>query len=355
LKIYIHTYDERYKDRIAFIDKIKENLEKIGINFVDNHEACDIVLTQQVAYSPSLEFPLSLKKDVIILEVNDTACIFNDEIRNSLKSDHVKGIFKVTNFFDLDNHNIDSPGERIHTGLLNGSEEYFIKQHTVRFNDKELLKIKCALPTFLNFRMDSVRSVNIDLENDKLKNRNITFNFAGTTNYKKNKNYVALKEDDPKLALPKLIAHHRNTMINELVNNYKVEENEKYILTNEKPMSQPTYWNSLLKTKACLSPWGFGAYNWRDYEAIYTGAILIKPNTDFLETYCNLFNSGINYVSCDYNFKDLVEKINYVKNDQNKELIQNIRINALNLLKKESNLDRIAKRFKRQLIELLEK
>ena len=309
MKIYLHTYDKRYSDRIEFINKIKKRLELLDVFFVNDHKDSDVILTQQVAYAPSLEFPLSIKKDVVILEVNDTACIFNEEIRSSLKNDYVKGIFKVTNFFNLDNHNVASPGERIHTGLVTGSEKYHIKQHLVKFNDKEMLKIKCALPTFLNFRMDNVRSLNIDLESDRLENRDITFNFAGTTNYKKNKNYVTLKEDDPKLALPKLIAHHRNTMIDKLVNNYKVKADEKYILTNEKPMNQITYWHSLLNTKACLSPWGFGAYNWRDYEAIYTGAVLIKPNTDFLETYCNLFNSNVNYISCDYNFKDLVEKI----------------------------------------------
>lgn len=352
MKIYLHTYDERYKDRIAFIENIKSRLEKMGIIFVKSQEESDLILTQQVAYMPSLEEPLSFKKDTIILEVNDTACIFHNEIRKSLKSDYIKGIFKATNFFNLENHNKKTIGKRIHIKSVKTSGVYQEEDHDVILTEKELKKIKCALPSFLNFRMDAVRSINIDLEKDDWNKRDIIFNFAGTTNYKNNKNYVNLSESDPEMALPVLIGDHRKIMIENLIKKYKLQNGEKYLLTDNKPMSQIEYWRSLLNTKVCLSPWGFGAYNWRDYEAIYTGAVIIKPNTDFLETYCNLFKSNINYIACDQNFEDIIEKINFCKDENN---INIIRKNALNLLKSENNLDKIAIRFKKQIEECLEK
>ena len=49
MKIYLHTYDQRYKDRIAFIENIKSRLENMGIVFVKSQEESDLILTQQVA------------------------------------------------------------------------------------------------------------------------------------------------------------------------------------------------------------------------------------------------------------------------------------------------------------------
>jgi len=351
MKIYLHTYDKRYKDRIAFIENIKNKLEDIGIVFVKSQKESDLILTQQVAYMPSLEEPLSFKKDTIILEVNDTACIFHNKIRKSLKNDYVKGIFKVTNFFNPDNHNKKTIGKRIHVKSVKTSNVHREEHHEVVLTERELAKIKCALPAFLNFRMDNVRNINIDLEKDDWNKRGFVFNFAGTTNYKKNKNYINLSENDPEMALPILIGDHRKIMIENLVKRYVHQYGEKYLLFDNKPINQIDYWRSLLTTKVCLSPWGFDAYNWRDYEAIYTGAVLLKPNTDFLETYCNLFKSGINYIDCDQNFKDVVEKIEFCKNKNN---INTIRKNALSLLKNNNNLDKIALRFKKQIEESLE-
>ncbi len=344
MKIFLETYDQRYGDRIAFLSTIQNQLsDHHDIMFVSSYEEADILMSQQVSYLPNLDFCLNQKKPVIIIEVNDSASIKNNEMRKAIKNPVVKGFFKVTNFKDIENHNKPTTGERYHANFINQHANLGeVKEHIVKFTDEELLKIQCASPSFLNFRMDQVRKAD-GLANS---NRPIDVNFAGTTDYTKNKNYVNLPEGDPKLALPLLIGMHRKWAISEIVDATK-NQNLKSIIVDHKPMSQPEYWNSLYSSKVCISPWGFGAYNWRDYEAIYLGALLVKPNTDFLETYCDLFRAGENYVECDQNFANLQSVL--------KDCLENyndytpIRENALKTLNDHHDIEKIAARFAKQL------
>ena len=350
MRVFLEEYDSRYSDRLRFLGAIKPELENRGLNFVGSEQECDLVLSQQVSYSPSLELVRTTKKDVIIIEVNDTATIFNDELRLAVKQENVKGFFKVTNFKDLDCHNARTSGDvRYHTNFINeivNISEYQFPN--VLFTDDELKKIQVALPAFLNFRMDQVRKVVLNIEND-WQNRSIGLSFAGTTDYIKNKNYIQLEHADPKLGLPKLISAHRKMALDELA---KIKKRGTTVLmSNAKPMSQPEYWHSLLNTRACLSPWGFGAYNWRDYEAIYLGALVIKPDTDFLETYCDLFQDGKYYISCDVNFGNLDEI--YENVSSNKYNHNEIRRNALQLLETNNNKSKIADRFMNQITQTL--
>jgi hypothetical protein len=350
MKIFLEQYDSRYNDRLKFLETIKPELENRSFSFVESEQECDLVLSQQISYSPNLELVRTTKKDVIILEVNDTATIFNDELRLAIKQENVKGFFKVTNFKDLSCHNAKTSGDiRYHANFIN--EVIKISEYqfpNILFTDDELKKIQVALPAFLNFRMDQVRKVELDIDND-WKNRGIDLSFAGTTDYTKNKNYIQLNHSDPRLELPKLISAQRKMALNELT---KIRDKGATVLmSNVKPMSQPEYWSSLLSTKACLSPWGFGAYNWRDYESIYLGALVIKPNTDFLETYCNIFQSGKYYVPCDVDFANLDEIYENISNNEYNH--NEIRRNALQLLEANNNKSKIADRFISQITQAL--
>ena len=51
------------------------------------------------------------------------------------------------------------------------------------------------------------------------------------------------------------------------------------------------------RTKVVVSPWGWGEWCWRDCEAIYFGCALVKPDTDYVYTYPDIF-SGDNYYRC---------------------------------------------------------
>lgn len=356
MKIYLHIHDKRYGDRIQFIkDCAPILLKKHNIEFVDSVNLCDIIVSQQVGYNPNLSFVKESKKDVIILEVNDTATIFNEEIRKFIKEKKLKGFFKLTNFKDLDNHNseVTTKEGRFHANLMDPKQTIGKRRkQSIIFTDNELEKIACAIPGHLNFRMNHIRNTIPNSGLTTKHKRLIDVNFAGTTDYTKNKNYVNLPLDDPKLILPKMIANHRKTCLIESIR-LKQYFGRNVLLADHKPMNQPQYWQSLYNSKICLSPWGFGGYNWRDYESIYLGSLLIKPDTDFLETYCDIYRSGKTYVSCFPSFTNLVEVVNYCLDNFSdfKEMLSFSHAN----LRENENIEKIADRFALQIKNCVEK
>lgn len=64
------------------------------------------------------------------------------------------------------------------------------------------------------------------------------------------------------------------------------------------------------RARVCVSPWGWGETAFRDYEAMYAGCVLIKPLTDFVETYPPIDTR--HYVPCAVDFSDLQEKVDHV-------------------------------------------
>lgn len=69
------------------------------------------------------------------------------------------------------------------------------------------------------------------------------------------------------------------------------------------------YEREMLESRMCLSAWGYGELCWRDYEAICAGCLLVKPASDYVETWPRLFESGVTYVACRPDFSDLGEVV----------------------------------------------
>jgi len=68
------------------------------------------------------------------------------------------------------------------------------------------------------------------------------------------------------------------------------------------------YRQLLLISKVCVSPWGYGEFCIRDYEALLAGAVLVKPDTGFATTWPDL-RPGEHYVPCRADFSDLEQAI----------------------------------------------
>lgn len=65
----------------------------------------------------------------------------------------------------------------------------------------------------------------------------------------------------------------------------------------------------LMQQSQCvLSPWGWGEYCIRDFEAILAGAVVIKPRTDWSETWPPLVPDAA-YVACRPDFSDLPQRL----------------------------------------------
>lgn len=82
------------------------------------------------------------------------------------------------------------------------------------------------------------------------------------------------------------------------------------------------YYREMMRSRICISPFGYGEICWRDYEAVLCRSLLIKPNMDHLETYPDIFKPHETYVPVEWDFSDLREKCEYyLKNDTERERI----------------------------------
>jgi hypothetical protein len=76
-------------------------------------------------------------------------------------------------------------------------------------------------------------------------------------------------------------------------------------------LSLKEYLAELRQSKMCFSPFGYGEVCWRDFEAMMTGSLLLKPDVSHLVTDPDVFIPGETYVPVAWDFSDLPEKVDY--------------------------------------------
>lgn len=79
-----------------------------------------------------------------------------------------------------------------------------------------------------------------------------------------------------------------------------------------RPMSYKQYTREMLRSKCVLCPWGWGESTHRDYEAWMLGAVVVKPNTDYVESWPDVYRAGETYIECAPDFSDAHEKIAHI-------------------------------------------
>ena len=75
--------------------------------------------------------------------------------------------------------------------------------------------------------------------------------------------------------------------------------------TNRVPRQQ--YYEELLRSRICISPFGYGEVCGRDIEAITCGCLLIKPDMSHLRSHPDVFIPGETYVPVRWDYADLAE------------------------------------------------
>lgn len=78
------------------------------------------------------------------------------------------------------------------------------------------------------------------------------------------------------------------------------------VLTPRERVTQAQYNQELLRSRICVSPFGYGELCWRDFEAIVAGCLLVKPDMGHLRTYPDVFLPGETYVPVRWDFADLL-------------------------------------------------
>lgn len=70
-------------------------------------------------------------------------------------------------------------------------------------------------------------------------------------------------------------------------------------------VSQEQYYQEMLSSRICVSPFGFGELCWRDFEAMLCGCLLVKPDMSHLRTRPDLFVPHETYVPVRWDYGDL--------------------------------------------------
>ena len=65
------------------------------------------------------------------------------------------------------------------------------------------------------------------------------------------------------------------------------------------------YYREMLRSRICVSPFGFGEICWRDFEAILCGCLLVKPDMSHIATSPDLFVPHETYVPVSWDYSNL--------------------------------------------------
>jgi len=98
-----------------------------------------------------------------------------------------------------------------------------------------------------------------------------------------------------------------------------------YRCTGSGRIGKWSYLAELIFSRVVFSPFGWGEVCFRDYEAIASGALLVKPSMKHLETSPRIYQEGKTYVSVAWDLSDLEEVTRYYLShpDEAKAIIQN--------------------------------
>ena len=136
------------------------------------------------------------------------------------------------------------------------------------------------------------------------------------------------------------LAHHRRLILGEI-------EGDERFLTGE--VGQRQYNRELVRSRMVLSPFGWGELCFRDFEAILSGAVLLKPDMGHLETWPDVFIANETYIGFRWDATDLRAQAEGVLKDELRR--RRIAENAYNSY--HDQLETLHERFESILHEIL--
>ena len=67
----------------------------------------------------------------------------------------------------------------------------------------------------------------------------------------------------------------------------------------------------MLNQTAKPSPFGLGEICYRDFEILFSGCLMIKPDMKHIKTWPNIYIPMETYIPCRWDFSDLEEKVRW--------------------------------------------
>lgn len=279
------------------LKSIRPQLRRLGI--VTGRDS-DVILTNRISKKH-----LEKGKPIIVMEDFDYATV---SLRNGEYLGHhsVKALFQTYSLNPLSLNNEERFVDCYHYGLVNKVAQLGKNSMPIvgqKFIDSNLLnKVKtvvCTTKHPLNKKFNYIKRKNVNFQ----KSRPIDVFFAGSLTYANFKS--SLKEVYKWHRVSAIEAIHKIKGIRSFVQSGRSIPYKKYI-------------SMMQQSKIVVSPWGWGEFCYRDFEAMLTGAVLIKPDTGFVKMKPNVYQNNITYVPCKVDFSDLEEKVHMVLSNYQK-------------------------------------
>ncbi len=116
---------------------------------------------------------------------------------------------------------------------------------------------------------------------------------------------------------------HRKNLMNALGNKYNVAK-----LVDGIKLPPQEYYKKMFDSKIILAPLGYGEMAPRDLESAMFGCVLMKPDVSHILSEPFIYENDQTYISVNYDWSNLEEKIDYVLSDYNnvrERLVENMR------------------------------
>lgn len=261
---------------------LKYRFEDYGIKITDKNP--DILFVHSRIY-PKVA---SISTPKVIIERADSAILYHNHIREAINKRDVLSVIKTTKLRDEKLHNSTVYSGRYHCKIINDIINFGVNEkQNFKIDPSNFSKIKCLIPTSVQDRFYSYKNI-------KIEKKIYDMMFVGNICY----NHIKK---------PNVLNWHRKTLTEKLLKLKKRYKIFLYTETNGKQTLDPKIYQQVLsQSKICLSPWGMGEWNYRDFESMYTKTVLVKPNSNHVICYpVDIFNNNKMYIPCSPDFCDL--------------------------------------------------
>ena len=203
---------------------------------------------------------MSQFKKALILERQDCASLW---FRNFLVMENVTGALKMFHYHDVEINNRPVTGGRLFVDDPDNA-----KVERIQVEQEHIDKIMPGFSFFHNPRFCNFFSEVLLADLRPIKERPVDLMFAGTTDF------------DPTVPAGKWITDKRLLCVDNI---NRLSDDLNVLAVDGRGLSTPEYRQALLDTKIFLSPLGTGEYCGKDFEALMSGCIVVKPT---LPGYC---------------------------------------------------------------------
>ena len=110
-------------------------------------------------------------------------------------------------------------------------------------------------------------------------------------------------------------------------------------LEDGKKVDVNEYFQKMYDSKIVMSPFGYGEMNPRDVQSAMLGSVLIEPDMSYILSKPFVYEDNETYISVNYDWSDLEEKIDYVLSDYENirdRLVQNFREKFISIYDKKN-------------------